>query len=494
MISKFTVKPSPRCQERGSLLPVVLGIGLMASLVATTMILRADDDQVNIVTTNLSARSKAAAELGITRYMNLINTYRDIASVDACGDNSLETTGNCTDGTTDSWHNPTAVVDAAAVSLISAQASGDWRDIDPNDPTQGQFRLISYAYNGTDTGTLTIEGRVNQFGAGNQATEGNGTATTRLRVGFPVLAGTGFGGEALWIGCNEDTNVTTTGVIAGNIKDSTPLAPCGGIDPNVINDLQAHQPANTPPFTYEPSSDPFPALPTEGQLANVPGTGVCTISAVNNSNPPNPGGPGNPDTVTFPAIAQTEATLCAEGTGTYYTYHLTNTPSIQLTGPRVLRFDAPGETIRLYVTGKITINNGDAGFAVTPGTTLVIYAHDEVWLTGGSNVGGPVNNPGTTDNIQLYVYGGGLIKLTGGSTAAKMFIFAPSSEVAISSFANGAIQGVVWAYSYAATGDSSFFGSTGDINCANLKFTPPAGLCGGGNQIGPINSWANLSR
>lgn len=70
------------------------------------------------------------------------------------------------------------------------------------------------------TGTLTVEGRVNQAGSGITATETASTATTRLQVNIPVQEGTypNIPFPGMWVSTSVNTGDT-----AANI-----LAPCSG--------------------------------------------------------------------------------------------------------------------------------------------------------------------------------------------------------------------------------------------------------------------------
>lgn len=457
--------------ERGAVMPVAIGLGLIASLLAGIMLARSHNDRTNVVMRDAIARSEAIAELAVTHYQNLINENREIATLDAC---QTWSNGSCSDADgVDTWATNPAVPDQ--------EVSQQWQAVDADDIEEGQFRLINYNYDVTDPdnpiGRLTVEGRVN---VGEEGAEGTGTTVRRLQVTFPVTPGapTNFPGAGLWISCNADSSVSnSTSYIYSNIKDSSdpsPSSPCH--EDYTVENLKDHQPPNDPEFTYEENSeDAFPSLPPEGELAQIPAGEVCTITGVPMYN-----------AATLPQDANDPSIIpCDEGPGEYYNYYLNTSQALHYTGPGdILTVDAPGKQVKLYLNGSFTITHGDAGVTVTPGTTLIIYAHNEVRLTGGSNIGGPLSNSGTADNLQIYQYTDIDVKLTGGSNT-NAFVFAPFARVSMTGAS--AITGAIWAKSYHATGGSDFISSS-NINCANMS----SGICtdsGGSNQIGAITSW-----
>lgn len=186
---------------------MALGMGLIMLLVGVTMILRSQDDQVTASAQKATDRGLSAAETGITRYQSFINQDREIATY--CANASTEKP-SCNTGTT--WSNVTSTTPETTpelrdrcdsnintvVNKINAAANTDWKDVDSSDPSSGQYRLFSYTYEPNSgisnnkapgTGTLTVEGRVNQSGSGNTASSSVGTATSRLQVNIPVKLG-----------------------------------------------------------------------------------------------------------------------------------------------------------------------------------------------------------------------------------------------------------------------------------------------------------------
>jgi hypothetical protein len=479
MIHKFTKQSSHSSSDRGFILPIAIGLGLITSLVGVVMLVRSHNDETNVQMREALVRSEALAELAVTRYRNLINENREIATFASCRNGHVA--GTCD---AKSWNNAAELVDEVdpvkkeeAVELITSLASQEWQDA----PEGGQFRLLNYTYDSVKKiGTLIVEGRVNLAADG---TESAGTTARRLRVSFPVIGGN-FPGGQLWVSCNPESNVQpgVGTVIESDIRDSTPLVPdatCSAVsDPITVDEFKVSQPLIPPPDDFKFHStptEPLPPLPEEGQIANIPTTGVCT------------------STRTTPITVSTTLPIpndpnCVEGAGTYYTYNLTNQPfSIKFAGAnRTLTIDAPGETVTLYVNG-IQLSGTGSRIAVTEGTTLKIYAHDSVAFTASSSgVGGVINNTGTPDKFQIYQYSSERVTVNGGNLSAA-FIFAPFAQVWLSN--NSRLAGAVWARSYLGDAGTRFIARS-DINCANLT----SGICSGGNTIGSISSWEVIAK
>jgi Tfp pilus assembly protein PilX len=202
-----TIK-SPHSEE-GFAIPIALGMGLIMILLATTAMVRSQDDRVTSINTKDSARSELAAKSGVAQIQAFMNRYRSVARVPACV-GSWNSDGTCSDAATvNSWANasrlPTSLNAACTTeaSLSTAQgtvqswAKAKWRYVDTGeyvdsapetepDPTRrkGQFRLLRYSFDDTSStnqfGNLTVEGRVN----GGQSNE----AITQVKVKFNVFA------------------------------------------------------------------------------------------------------------------------------------------------------------------------------------------------------------------------------------------------------------------------------------------------------------------
>ncbi|WP_299486839.1 hypothetical protein [Acaryochloris sp. IP29b_bin.137] len=170
--------------QAGFALPVAIGMGLIILLVGLTMLLRSQDSQVSAIAQKDTAKSLNAAETGVNEIRALMNQHRAIAVYPAC--ENRDSSGTCLDSDpTPSWRLPDNITsldtnlalscnnytDAqknAAKAEISDVSQRNWQPVDPNDPSQGEYRLLDYLYSGTpgsptdgEIGTLSVQGRVN---------------------------------------------------------------------------------------------------------------------------------------------------------------------------------------------------------------------------------------------------------------------------------------------------------------------------------------------
>ena len=479
------------------------------------MLTRSHKDRISVSAREATNRSKSVAELGMTRYMDLINTYRAIARSNACGDSSLVNTGTCTDGVNPSWHNAgiiphinsTTFLSAPGLSsscaapppgpspspgslpadLVSSFANQQWRNIHQGGTT-GQFRLINYTYDPSPTniGTLTVEGRVRQDGG----TETIGTGTARLAVTFPIEPSVPKG---LWINHNPDaitdanpTNGTPESYIHSAIQDSTCPSDNNAARVGQLKWGQQEAEEEAPPVNYDidlaydntAPGLPFPALPGRGDPANPPTVGICT----------RPQG-----TITGMGISETIPDVGCTAVNGVYTYRLNPPPSyhsIHLNGGSTLTVDAPGETVELYLDGGLVLHN-NSSVEVTQGTKLIVYVHGAVDVFQESSI---INNNTDTDFVQIYKYNtnptGNVVNFLGlgvpGGYANNVFIFAPDTQVALGGMSN--ITGTIWSRSIKLLGDS-WFQQGDEINLDNLEVNLNMY-----RQIGDIISWSYCER
>ena len=207
-------------KDKGYVIPVVFALGLIMTLIGTISIFQSGDEEIISISQRDTSRALAAAEAGVARYREQINRYKIIAMYDACDDADQDGTGDnwgtttCNDPTNEdnvtSWASTTIPnldtycpaegnTTADNDDDVEALASRGWQNIG-NDSSQGQYRLIDYIYNEPadadyvnerydpqPTGTLIVEGRVNQQNT-NPANE-LGASVASIRVELPVQPG-----------------------------------------------------------------------------------------------------------------------------------------------------------------------------------------------------------------------------------------------------------------------------------------------------------------
>jgi hypothetical protein len=476
--------------QAGFTTAIALSFGLFICAIGMAFVSQGFNSKNLVTTKTTKAKSLSAAEIGVTQYQSFLFNNPDLAVYPDCV-GPRDASGVCPDtSTTLSWSNAGTIPGVTSSMEITNAAQTSWQNVDPNNSRKGQYRLLSYSFVSDDSSnpygvpgkaTLMLEGRVKPKASGNED-EALTSSTTRLEVSFQVKPKRNLK-SGFWISCNAGSSVNTSSLIQSDIKDSTPITsigdpPCGAnSSPSKVSQLKAQQPLATIPYTYEENSpESLPSLPSEGELANVPTTGVCTItnelgSRINSS-------------LTF------TPNNCPSASGTYYTYHFKNTMDVYLGSGVHITVDAPGKTIKWYVEGDLKVHHDPSTLKVTPGTTLIIYAHGKVQFEGSASIGGALQNSGTPDNLQIYKYSSDEMKISGGS-AFNAFIFAPFSQVTVTD-AN-TIQGVIGAKSYVSTSNGDFVSTAANADCEKL----PDAFCDlvpGKKHITAITSWQEKSR
>ncbi len=435
--------------NQGFALPMALGMGLIMLLVGITMILRSQDDQVTASAQKATNRALGAAETGISRYQSFINNNRLIAK--------YPRTGN------PSWTNPSSIPGindtdscggngiGSSTQVSSFASKTGWQDIDTNDSSRGQFRLVDYIYHpsglpGTSgapkVGQLTVDGRVNQVGTGDTATSNINTATTRLQVGIPVLdsSSLGVGLPAGWIATGDTGNNTIQGDFCVG-DSSVPLSK--------IN-VTGNNPVTGKPFQASYTTLQFPSLPSKPSFPS--------------SNVLGPIDKNFKGELTFPRSGDTATTKVINGENVQvYEYSVTE----------------------IDTKNKQTIE-------ITPGKIVTFY------LDGDINKGGDIVHtcgsvPGCkSTDFKILGYGAtGSEICASGNDVIEAFIFAPQYKVGVagSGGGKGGFRGSVWAKQWS---NSSGCGSNtsnivlrqvdnwSDISLVPIN-TPPV--------ISTINSW-----
>ncbi len=474
--------------EQGFALPIILGFVLIILLVGLTMIIRSHENQVMSFSRKSRIDALFAAETGITKFQALLNEHRRLAV--HC---STTTTPECSSATT-TWSTLTAsdlssanhcggggggAISSSKLTLIQNYAddfgSNDWQDIDAANPQAGQFRLVSYTYvpdagisaPGTPgTGELIVEGRVNPETDGSN---GMSTAIKRLAVKFPVSGSSGtVNGPGLWINSNAESDASGSVAIRADVKDSTcPVDSDSGRVAKLKTHLAPIPPSSTPVTYSETPGDPFPNLPSQGQMPPSTGvTGSYSLSPINVS--------GGDPPLSLPQVGEVAN---ADG---ILTYHIgaSGGKSINLNGGSDLTVGTGSETVVLHLDGEL-VASGGSSIVVALGSKLIVYAHGKVTLSGGSTTNA-IENGGSPENAQLYVYGADKVDLSGGS-GMSLFLFAPNSLVNFSSDSN--LQGVLWAKAWKGSGSAVVQEQPVDLSQTQV------GGISGEPRISKISSW-----
>ena len=422
MNSKLKTILANKTKDGGFAFTLTLALGLIMVLVAIAAIIRSQQEKIISSAQRETTRGLSIAQTGVNRYRELIDKNKIIAMYPACVTWNT-TTGVCQDGATvQSWYRAANIPGVSPActggdtTSIQNATNRQWQDVDASDPSRGQYRLIDYSYNadynagtstyGEPTGTLTVEGRVNQKGTGNTATDAINTATTQLTVEIPIQPGiplppvpvnaaisldSDFNSQdpALWIGSGSATNVGTL-TVDGNILFST------------------NSSCNIPTASGNPTSSNLQNSQTQSIIAD-----PRTLP-----NPPDLLGSG----VTYQTISNTEIMAATElprpgdsGDGNNYYHYL--------------------------VEDDLDVSGGDLN--IRDGTKVILYVQGNINLEGNVNQNGGSNTSAYLEIYGNYDTGGGSYRYNcaagvtcptadidlAGDIDVKAFIHAPAATV-----------------------------------------------------------------
>jgi hypothetical protein len=448
-----------RTSEQGFVLPIAIGVGLIAILLGIMVVARSSQNRITATAQRETARSLAAAETGITQFQSLLDRYRPLSTF--CSSPTATCTAPKTwQSATNSDLAPDGICEANPASRVQGYANQQWQDISANS-ADGQFRLFSYVYDNSTpsgaqlgTGTLIVDGRVNANDDGSISAR---TSTTRINVQFKINDGRVNAGTlpGLWIR-NDAVSRTDATTLNTTIRNSACLP-----DPVTANKF-ASVPVS--PYQYEAApGESFPGLPQRGMSLAEFGT-YSDISAVNDST----------------------AALAAPAVNTAVSYRVAAVSglSLNLTNS-TLTVGTSGKpaTFSLYLDGGVNVS-GSGQIKVAPGSKLLIYTHSSVTLAGNTNLQIAQDGTSAPENVQLYVYPmgatGPAVSLSGGSGAAmNLFLFAPKSQVTMTLGAT--VAGMIWADSWVGSGGAKIIQSSIPAIALSGVIFPP--------RITPITSW-----
>lgn len=282
--------------SKGFTIPLVLGLGLFMLAISITAIKLSSSSEINSKIQEKTQQSLAAAELGLARIQEILDENRTIAVYNDC--TVARVNGSCPDTANDlpSWANPGAInresqsgesclpiEDETNQIQIEAIASNtNWVDATPGNPSNGQYRLISYKYTPNSgvpyefpgVAVLTVEGRSNQFesNASDPNSEVLNTGTTRLTVEVPIRKNTReftTTVPGLWMDFSFFSDMGSNNV-NGSILIADPDCSGGGAYPNSLSPEANITPGSGGTISATPQAMPdTPNLPPLNRLNKI---------------------------------------------------------------------------------------------------------------------------------------------------------------------------------------------------------------------------------
>lgn len=444
--------------NQGFVLPMMIGLGLIMTLVGLTMIGRSSDEQMTSISQTQSAQALAASETGVTEVMNFLNTVPALADKDISKevkDNGIDkdeyhqsrywpdeydrvegTLENCDDLITYK-EKLNAYVDSAE-SADSSEKEDTWITINNG---KDRFRVLNYDYIADDKediksageGILTIEAEANFD---------QNSSTSVLEVTIPVQPL-----EDSTPGLYVKKADLSNNKIEGNLLlDNCDLASGGTIDTdNIDGDATAD------PFVEFPD---LPELPSDYKTIDAitkkkDFEDLTTASDSFNEHE-------DDDILQFPLNDDDPQ----DSDGVYHYLWGVDTSqnnSISLNGGNKTIRIKPGEKVTFYLQGDIDLSgNANIIHACKDAEGNTIFEGDcELKPTNFQIFGGDGDDKpdeggykgGTTEFICLS-----------GSSRVQAFIFAPEADVGVGGGgkdgndgvdkSNAGITGTVWADSW----------------------------------------------
>ena len=420
-----------RARDEGFTLPMVIALGLVMLLLGAINLTSANEENLNAITQNSRSDALAIAEIGVTRYRELLDRNRLLTLYDAPASGTNEWLGltQICDGDIASFFPGQSNSVTIAENGLELNNDGDTTDTFPT----GSYSLVSYDYNLTSgsfdqtddannvdgsgigaTGTLTVKGetpdgneaqievdipiRINQQDMGNLA--------PALWIGDETITATDIGNLNITGGnlVIQDSAVTTSGSEADGCGDFSTLATSTGLD--IISD-----PRSLPSIQPVINTITAARAVTGGDRTNtsIPGDGIVGDTNADNYVDPPVGVPFD------------ESVHCANIRDCRYYYYFTSNPNINS------NVKADGiAAVTFYVNSPLSI---DA-------------------TTGSIEIGSDV----ASNYFEIYVDNGNGITIdtgSGNTVNIDAFIHAPQSTLTVTGTGTVNIDGSVWVNDFA---------------------------------------------
>jgi hypothetical protein len=242
-----------RSTERGAVLPVILGLGLIMTVAGLTTVISSQNDQVTATAQQSTAKSLSVAETGVANVQDLINNLRVLSTTDLV---DWKTTY---DGLDFASCATSGVNNKVYPKYVDGSGNGQWINV-----AEGRFRIANYTYNGADTGTLEIEA------------EATGSrAASKLEVQLPVDPPGSVPVPALWV---SNIKSVDNNQFDGNVMLQGCITSSDGV---YINDDGTQTENLSDNISGDTTANAAMALP---DVPDLPADGECTPSPTETTN------------------------------------------------------------------------------------------------------------------------------------------------------------------------------------------------------------------
>lgn len=424
-----------RARDEGFTLPMVIALGLVMILLGAINITSANEENLNAITQNSRSDALAIAEIGVTRYRELLDRNRVLTlynsdewagRADVCNDEIND------DFTVGSLNSPSSDITIAEDGL-ELNNDGDATD----SFLTGSYSLVSYQYSNPSGAFDLTDDTANNNALGTLVVRGttpDGDGAAQISVDIPIrinLQDVGNLAPALWIGDNtisaadlgsgnltignggnvviKDQAITTAGSEADGCRDFTTLATATGL--TIISDAR-DIPSIQPIIDTIAAAEAVAGDQTNG---SIPADGIL--------------GRINADPYVEPPAGATfdENVHCADIRDCRYYYKLINAQTIN----GDVQTDGIAEAT-LYTNSTLSIDA--TGDDVSVGSR-VASNYFEIYVNGNNNI--------TIDTS------------AGNTVTIDAFIHAPQSTLEITGAGTVNINGSVWVNDFVTSANAT---------------------------------------
>lgn len=448
-ILKFAFKNSS--SEQGFALPIAIGMGLIMTLIASTMIVRSQGDQVSASAQKATAQSLAIAEGGMSRTLFKLNQSNpDVSSMLKRTYDPIDSSTGKTylgpDGKANSGDEETVAVNEWTANTPPCTTT---TDILSGRIGDSEYTVLAYRYNAaTKVGTLLVKGQVGT----NTSSESRVQQTFNISPKVGSLVGV-LGTNDIDLGNNDIRGIN------GNVACTNPAkcpVSCPYTQASAKTAIGGLGSSNVDGEIFI-GSVPTPTLPTMPAVWNGIGTAPTTAFTIPLANYTS-----NNEILVFPRSSD-------------FTKHVAGTPYHYSIGT----IDANGFNITINTQQNSTTNpTGDP-----------VY----FWVSGDIDMGGSsqLNHTASSTNPTAFrIYGTATTSqdfvVASGASNVDAFIFAPNARVGING--TGTIDGLVYAKSFGEVGanGNAVVNVPNNINLASSLGDLAVYFS---NQTDSINSW-----
>ena len=464
-----------RGKDEGFTLPMVIALGLVMVLLGTANIVKSSEENLNAITQNSSSDALAIAEVGVTKYRELLNQNRiltiynhnqwDDADTDAVGDIFDNVSAQaCTDMTAapPGWTGTATKPNDNAYNAVDDD--DNWWNVsedidgDGNAETIGKYRLVSYEYdidgsigdaddNGipddtNDNGRFSVLADVNADyptdTSNDNDTDDDGESDA---VGILTVQGQSTDGSEAQIRVEIPLRI--------NQNDMASLAPAiwiGTEDPTYLSSLNA----NLDTLTISSDSNIVifdaanSAVAATGSTPAIPASNGCSDPADNGANSV------ISDARNIPSITPIANKIAEASAASRVNTSLPTSP-LKLGNTTAKAFVTPpaGVTFDEDVHCK---NISDCRYYYNLGATDIDVetktdgiAKVTLYVDGNLNINRDIGSDISSSYLEIYVTSSGSITIDSNNVnTINALIHAPDSQLTINGSGNVTINGAVW--------------------------------------------------